>query len=89
MMEEKVTICNQLGMHARAAAVFAKTAGTFPCEVEVIKDHMQVNGKSIMELLTLAASQGSEITIRASGPEEHSAIQSLSSLVNQGFGEDR
>lgn len=87
MKEEQVTIVNKLGMHARSAALFSKQASTFSSRVEVIKDHMKVNGKSIMELLTIAAVKGSRIIIRADGTDEVDALSSLSSLVKDGFGE--
>ncbi len=87
MIEEKVTIPNKLGMHARAAALFSRQAAEFISDILVIKDSMEVNGKSIMELLTLAATLGSSIIIKAHGDDEDQAIKVLSELVKQGFGE--
>ena len=87
MKEEKVVIPNKLGLHARAAAVFSRQASAFISDVQVIKDSMEVNGKSIMELLTLAATKGSDITIKAHGDDEAQALQTLAELVKQGFGE--
>jgi phosphocarrier protein HPr len=87
MKEEKLVIPNRLGMHARSAAEFAKLASTFSSTIEVEKDSMRVNGKSIMELLTVAAAMGTEITVRASGEDEAKAIEALSNLVRDGFGE--
>lgn len=87
MKEKKVTIENRLGLHARAAAAFSRQASEFRSNVCVIKDHMEVNGKSIMELLTLAAVKGSHIVIKAIGDDEIQAVESLERLVKQGFGE--
>jgi phosphocarrier protein len=87
MKQARVTITNTLGLHARAAAQFTKLASRFASKIEVIKDHMKVNGKSIMELLTIAGSQGTQITIRADGADEEKAVESLAELVNTGFGE--
>lgn len=87
MKEQKVTIQNKLGLHARAAASFSKQASEFISDVFVTKDRMQVNGKSIMELLTLAATRGSNIIIKTHGDDEAQAIKTLAELVKQGFGE--
>jgi phosphocarrier protein len=87
MKEQKVTIPNKLGLHARAAAVFSRQASAFISDVLVVKDTMEVNGKSIMELLTLAATRGSDIVIRTHGDDEIQAIKALAELVKQGFGE--
>jgi phosphocarrier protein HPr len=87
MKEENVTIPNKLGMHARAAAIFSKQAAEFSSRIEVINKQMKVNGKSIMELLTIAAVKGCNISIRADGEDEENALKALVSLVNDGFGE--
>jgi phosphocarrier protein len=87
MREEHVIIVNKLGMHARSAALFSKQASQFTSKIEVVKDHMKVNGKSIMELLTIAAVKGAKIIIRSDGNDEEDAINSLVSLVKDGFGE--
>ena len=87
MREKKVTIPNNLGLHARAAATFSKQASEFSSNIIVVKEHMNVNGKSIMELLTLAAAKGSGIIIRADGDDEALAIKALVTLVKNGFGE--
>jgi len=87
MREENVIIPNKLGLHARAAAIFSKQASEFSSRIEVINNRMKVNGKSIMELLTIAAVKGCNIVIRADGDDEEKAIQALVSLVNNGFGE--
>jgi phosphocarrier protein len=87
MKEKPVIIVNKLGMHARSAALFSKQASQFTSKIEVIKDQMKVNGKSIMELLTIAAVKGAKIIIRTDGSDEEDAINSLVSLVKDGFGE--
>ncbi|VFU16983.1 Phosphocarrier protein HPr [anaerobic digester metagenome] len=87
MKEKRVTIKNKLGLHARAAAAFSRRASEFASHIVVIKDHMEVNGKSIMELLTLAATKGSHIVIKAAGDDECQAVEALARLVEQGFGE--
>lgn len=87
MKEQKVVIQNKLGLHARAAAAFSKQASEFHSDVMVVKDRMEANGKSIMELLTLAAVKGSSIVIKTKGKDESQAIEALADLVNQRFGE--
>jgi phosphocarrier protein HPr len=87
MKEQTVTIQNKLGLHARAAAMFSRQASEFNSNIFVIKDGTEVNGKSIMELLTIAATKGSSIIIKAHGQDEAQAVTILSELVKQGFGE--
>lgn len=87
--ERTVTICNELGMHARAATKFVQLAARFPCEVAVEKDGQHVNGKSIMGVLMLVASKGSAITISARGAQAEAAVAALAQLVEDRFGEDR
>ena len=82
-----VTIPNKYGLHARPAAEFVKTAGRFRSHVWVKKDDVEVNGKSIMGVMMLAAEHGSEITIRASGDDAEQAVEALVGLVERGFGE--
>jgi phosphocarrier protein len=82
-----VLICNQRGLHARAAAKFVKLAGTFDAEVTVQRNGMQVGGDSIMGLMVLAAAQGCEVTLEASGPDAEEAITALEDLVARGFDE--
>ncbi|CAN5761805.1 HPr family phosphocarrier protein [soil metagenome] len=86
-IERTVTIINQFGLHARPAAEFVKLAGTFKAEVAVVKDDLEVNGKSIMGMMMLAAECGSSITIRASGAQAEDAVASLAGLVESRFGE--
>lgn len=79
---------NKLGFHARAAALFVQLANRFDAEVVVCKDSLEANGKSIMGLLTLAASKGTEVCIKTEGKESEKALAELSDLVNRGFDED-
>ncbi len=88
MIREDVTIVNALGLHARAAARFVQLAGRFRAKVRVIRADRQVDGKSIMGILLLAAAKGAVITITADGIDEADALQSLAALVRTGFGED-
>jgi phosphocarrier protein HPr len=83
-----VMVVNQLGMHARAAARFVHLATRFEAHIKVARDSREMDGKSIMGLLLLAAARGTRITITASGTDEAEAIAALSALVESGFGED-
>ena len=88
MITEDVTIVNALGLHARAAARFVQLAGRFKARVRVSRDGRQVDGKSIMGILLLAAARGAVVTITTDGIDEVDALQSLAALVRTGFGED-
>ena len=88
MTSHTVTIVNQLGMHARAAAKFVHLATRFQAQVRVARETRQMDGKSIMGILLLAAACGSTITISADGPDEQAAAEALTALVQSGFGED-
>jgi phosphocarrier protein HPr len=83
-----VTIVNQRGLHARAAARFVKLAATFDAEVTVERHGQSVGGQSIMGLMMLAAGIGSDITIGARGREAEAALDALTELVRRGFDED-
>jgi phosphocarrier protein len=85
---QAVTVVNQLGMHARAAAKFVHLATRYEARVKVARDRREMDGKSIMGILLLAASRGSTITISAEGTDEHDAVAALVALVQSGFGED-
>jgi phosphocarrier protein len=87
MIERESQIVNQLGLHARPAAQIVKTASAFKSEIEIVKDGMAVNGKSIMGVMMLAAECGSVITLRAKGEDEAAAVEALAALVARGFGE--
>ena len=82
-----LSILNALGLHARAAAKFVHTAGRFSAHIRVARGDREVDGKSIMGLLLLAAAQGSTIRITADGPDEGDAISALCALVARGFDE--
>jgi phosphocarrier protein len=82
-----IPIQNALGLHARAAAKFVHTAGGFTSHIRVARGEREVDGKSIMGLLLLAAAQGSAIRISADGPDESDAIAALCALVQRGFDE--
>jgi len=84
----RVVVVNQLGMHARAAARFVHLASRFDSQIKVARDSREMDGKSIMGLLLLAAARGSRITITADGADETEAVAALSALVESGFGED-
>lgn len=85
--ERSVQIVNDHGMHARPAAEFVKLAGRYEAEVRVSKDGLEVNGKSIMGVLMLAAERGSEIRIRARGADAEEALRTLTDFVSSGFEE--
>lgn len=88
MISKELTIINKLGLHARAAAKLVSLASTFDADIRVAKDGKTVNGKSIMGVMMLAASQNSNITITADGNDEQTAITRLEALVADRFGED-
>ena len=88
MTSQQVTLVNQLGMHARAAAKFVHLATRFTARVRVGREHREMDGKSIMGILLLAAACGSTITISAEGSDERDAVSALVALVASGFGED-
>ena len=88
MTSQAVTVVNQLGMHARAAAKFVHLAARFDAKVRVARDRREMDGKSIMGILLLAAARGSTITISADGADERDAVEALVALVRSGFGED-
>jgi phosphocarrier protein HPr len=81
-------IVNRLGLHARAAAQLVQTANRFLSDVTIVKDGNEVNGKSIMGLLMLAAPQGSHITVKVSGEDAAEALRIIGVLIKDGFGED-
>ena len=88
MTSQAVTVVNQLGMHARAAAKFVHLATRYEARVKVARDRREMDGKSIMGVLLLAAARGSTITISADGADEQDAVAALVALVASGFGED-
>lgn len=88
MIEKKVTIENRLGLHARPAALIVRTAAQFVSEIHLVKDGLQVDSKSIMGVMMLAAAYGSEIIIRAKGPDKEAAVDALESLIQSKFDEE-
>jgi len=87
MQERSVTIVNKLGLHARAAAKFVTVASAFSCDIEITKDGQKVNGKSIMGVMMLAASRGTELVLITSGVNEDAAADALEQLIAERFGE--
>ena len=85
--ERTFVIVNSLGLHARAAAQLVQTANRYRAEIHVEKDGMQVNGKSIMGVLTLAAAKGSSIVVVVEGEDADAAIAALAKVIESGFGE--
>jgi len=89
LREVTLTIANDLGLHARAATMFVQVASKYEAEVTVMKDGREVNGKSIMGILTLVASKGSKLHLRVEGHDAGDVIAELVELVDGKFGEDR
>ena len=87
-IEKEVTIVNRLGLHARPAAMFVRIASRHRAEIWVAKEGEEINGKSIMGLMMLAAGQGSKLRIRCDGPDADKAIEELEELIKAGFNED-
>jgi len=88
MVEQNVMIQNRLGLHARACSVFVKEAARFASHIVVARDGLEVNGKSILGVMMLAAERGAEITLRTEGPDEVQALSALVKVVNDKFGEE-
>ncbi|MGB2402419.1 MAG: HPr family phosphocarrier protein [Akkermansiaceae bacterium] len=87
MPTREFTVTNKLGIHARPAAQFVKTASNFSCDIQVEKDDEQADGKSIMGLMMLAAGHGSVLTITTNGHDEDSALEALGGLIARNFEE--
>lgn len=88
MLSKHVTIINKLGLHARASAKFVAKASRYGSQIEVVRDNKIVNGKSIMGVMMLAASKGTQIELRIDGEDEADAMVELESLINNRFGEE-
>jgi phosphocarrier protein len=87
-IEKEVTIVNRLGLHARPAAMFVRIASRHRAEIWVAKEGEEINGKSIMGLMMLAAGQGSKLLIRCDGPDADKAMEELEELIKAGFNEE-
>jgi phosphocarrier protein len=87
MAERSVKIVNKLGIHARPAAEIVKTAARFGSNITIVRDDLEVNGKSIMGVMMLAAEQGAMIDLRAEGPDAEAALDALAAVIADGFGE--
>ena len=81
----RVCVLNEQGLHARPAAVLAREAQRFPCDVRIVQNGDEVDAKSILDILTLAAGHGSELELRAAGPDARDALASLGSLIRNRF----
>ena len=88
MVEREFVMKNKLGMHARPAALFVHQASRFKSKILVSKDSLEVNGKSVMGLMLLAAECGSKVKVRAEGPDEGEAVESLERLFERKFDEE-
>lgn len=87
MISANVTIVNKLGLHARAASRLVNCASGFVADIEIARGTRSVNAKSIMGVLTLAAAIGTELVLQADGPDEQQAVEALSTLFQDRFGE--
>ena len=87
-VSRKTTIINKLGLHARAAARLVRLTSEFSCDIEIEKNGQRVNAKSIMGVMMLAASKGTEIVLHANGSDEAQAIERIEQLINNRFDED-
>jgi phosphocarrier protein HPr len=87
-IEKEITIINRLGLHARPAAMFVRIASRYRSEIWVEKEGEQINGKSIMGLMMLAAGQGSKLLIRCEGPDADKAMVEIEELIQRKFNED-
>ncbi len=88
MLQKEYIIVNKLGLHARASALFVKTSSRFSSNVKLARDGVEVNGKSIMGIMMLAASKGSSVSLTVDGADEADAFQTISDLIINGFGEE-
>ena len=85
MQHVTLVVHHEVGLHARPAAVFVKTAKGFVSDISVVKDEREVNAKSILSILTLGVNKGAEITIKAEGEDEQGAVRALQELVESNF----
>jgi len=83
-----ITVANEQGLHMRPAYLFAETAAKFECQIEIVKDDLRIDGKSVLSILTLGASKGTRLELNATGPDASEAIVALSQLMENGFPEE-
>ena len=88
MLQNDFMIVNRLGLHARASALFVKTASRFASDIKLSREDIEVNGKSIMGIMMLAASKGVMVRIVAEGEDEADAMKAIGDLINNGFNEE-
>lgn len=88
MLDQDFTIVNKLGLHARASALFVKTASRFRSDIKIEREGIEVNGKSIMGIMMLAAAKGTRIKVTVEGEDEAEAMSALGDLISNGFGEE-
>jgi len=88
MVEKRITIKNKLGLHARAAVKFVNLSNRFVSSIKIVKDNNEIDGKSILGILTLAATQGTQILLMVSGRDEKAALKALVALINNKFQEE-
>jgi len=88
MLRKEFLIINKLGLHARASALLVKTSSRFISDVKLARDDVEVNGKSIMGIMMLAASKGSSVRLTVDGADESEAFQTIGDLIATGFGEE-
>lgn len=88
MLEQEITIINKLGLHARAAGKLVETTSRFSCDITIDKEGRNVDGKSIMAMMMLAASKGTSITIKTNGEDESAALEAITALINNRFDEE-
>ncbi len=88
MLAQEFTIVNKLGLHARASALLVKTASQFKSDIRIAREGVEVNGKSIMGIMMLAAAKGTTISVKVEGEDEAVAMDVLGELIKNGFGED-
>jgi phosphocarrier protein len=88
MHQQEFEIVNKLGLHARASALFVKTASKFKSEIKLARESVEVNGKSIMGIMMLAAAKGTKIRLTVEGTDEDEAMETIGALIVDGFGEE-
>ena len=88
MIQKEFEIINKLGLHARASALFVKTASRFSSEIKLAREGIEVNGKSIMGIMMLAAAKGTRVVLTAEGQDEAEAVETMGRLINDKFGEE-